>query len=77
MSRIIKFAIVALLCGGVGGCVTDGLGPTDIAPICAALIGPITYNTYKISSGRYAGKVLALDLKARNQVGERLGCTQY
>lgn len=76
MTRITKFAPL-LLALALGGCLTDGLGPTAIKPICDALIGPIKYNTYKIKSGRYAGKTLALDLNQRNQVGERLGCTGY
>ena len=84
MIRAIKwvwFAIAAVcLMGfdGPAGCqTTSGLGPTEVKPICDALIGPIRYNTYQIKSGRYAGQVLALDLKQRNQVGERLGCTGY
>lgn len=66
------------LCAALGGCATTGtLGPTQIKPVCDALIGPIRYNTYKITSGRYAGKTLALDLKQRNQVGEGLHCKGY
>jgi hypothetical protein len=74
MTQTIKLIV---LCICLGGCATDGLGPTQIKPICDALIGPIRYNTYKITSGRYAGKTLALDLKQRNQVGTSLGCKGY
>ena len=57
-------------------------GPNDLTPaqttaICHALIGPIHYTTYDPKSGRYAAQTLALDLKARNQIGQALHCAQY
>jgi len=49
----------------------------QIKPICAALIGPIKYNSTNKVSVRYAGHTLALDLKQRNQVGQYLHCPAY
>lgn len=67
-----------------GGCIVlsacaGGPKPSlnQIKPVCTALIGPIKYNTYKKTSRRYAGPDLAPDLKARNQVGQGLGCPAY
>lgn len=72
---IVTVVGVAICLGGCAG----GLKPSldQIEPICKALIGPIKYNTYVHSSKRYAGSQLAPDLKARNQVGQWLGCPAY
>lgn len=72
-----RVVLALCVCALVGGCVTTDLPAETIQPICKALIGPIKYNSTKKTSLRFAGQVLALDLKQRNQVGERLGCTGY
>lgn len=59
------------------GCVTDGLGPRQLKPICAALVGPIKYNTFNKASRRYAADLLAMDIHQRNSIGQQLGCPQY
>src|SRR5665213_595092 len=61
----------------LGGCDPSDLSPATRQSLCAALVGPIRYNTYHPKSGRYSGPVLALDLKQRNQIGQRLGCPLY
>ncbi len=61
----------------LAGCVTDGLSPTQLRPICAALVGPIKYNTFNKQSQRYAAQLLAMDLHQRNDIGRQLGCPQY
>jgi hypothetical protein len=61
----------------LAGCVTDGLSPTQLRPICAALVGPIKYNTFDAKSRRYAADLLAMDIHQRNAVGQQLGCPQY
>lgn len=63
----------------MSGCTTvgDKLATTSTTPVCAAVIGPIKYNTQKPTSPRFAGPKLAPDLKQRNQVGEKLHCPQY
>jgi hypothetical protein len=72
----LRYAIVALPLL-LAGCVTDGLSPTQLKPICAALIGPIKYNTFNKESKRYAAQLLAMDIHQRNAVGQQLGCPQY
>jgi hypothetical protein len=73
-----KFIIPICLALPLAGCLTDGTLPSStLQPICEALIGPIRYNTYSKESKRYAAAVLAMDLKTRNQVGQRLHCPQY
>jgi hypothetical protein len=69
-----KISLLALLL--LTSCNTLSGPPTPKA-ICDATIGPIRYNTAKLSSSRHAGPVLALDLKAHNQVGRSLGCPNY
>jgi hypothetical protein len=61
----------------LAGCVTDGLSPTQLRPICAALVGPIKYNTFDAKSRRYAADLLAMDIHQRNDIGRQLGCPQY
>ena len=76
--RSILYSVLAL--GGLillTGCDVGDVTPAQTEAICHALIGPIHYNTYDPKSGRYAAHVLALDLKARNQVGQALHCAQY
>ncbi len=72
--RWIIIAATALL---LAGCDPKALPPSSIAPICAALIGPIHYNSSSPMSKRYAAYLLALDIHQRNEVGVRLGCPQY
>ena len=72
-----SYAIFALLCLFLlTGCDVDVSQALSVA-ICHGLIGPILYNTYDPKSGRYAAQTLALDLKARNQIGQALHCAQY
>ena len=61
----------------LAACTPEDLTPVQRNTICNALVGPIRYNTYDPTSGRYSGHVLALDLKVRNQIGQALRCPQY
>lgn len=70
-------ALILIAALALGGCATTEGTVQGLAPICDALIGPIKYNSTKITSARHAGPELAKDLKQRNQVGERLGCPAY
>lgn len=72
-----KPIIPMLLALVLGGCDPQDLSPATLQSICAAVVGPIRYNTYNPKSGRFSGPVLALDLKQRNQIGQRLGCPLY
>lgn len=72
-----RYIILCLIAVLLAGCETDGVGPSSLKPVCAALIGPIKYNTFNKASQRYAAKVLAVDLSKRNQVGRRLGCQKF
>jgi len=72
-----KYAIILLLLAAAPAGCNPVLSPTTLQSICTALIGPIYYNTTTKTSSRYAGRVLGMDLKQRNQVGQRLGCPQY
>ena len=66
------------MCGVLlAACDPSSLSPATLDSICAALVGPIRYNTFTKTSGRYAGPILGIDLKQRNQIGQRLGCPQY
>jgi hypothetical protein len=74
----IKRAVIILLgCFVLAGCDPQGLPPSSRAAICAAVVGPIRYNSTDRQSGRYAARLLVPDLKQRNQIGRRLGCPQY
>lgn len=74
--RYIPLALFALLfltaCGD-----RQDLKPGDTVAICKALVGPIKYTTETKTSKRYAGVLLGLDLKQRNQIGTELRCPQY
>lgn len=72
-------AVVPLMLAGLllAGCDAHDLPPSSIAPICEALIGPIKYTSTNKVSQRYVAALLAMDLKQRNQIGQRLGCPQY
>lgn len=70
---LIAFILILML----GGCAGGPKPAKTLAPTCAALIGPIHYNSHVPKSRRYAGPDLAPDLKERNQVGQYLGCPQY
>jgi len=61
----------------LAGCDPGDLPPSSIAPICAALVGPISYNTKNKMSQRYAAYLLALDIHQRNEIGRKLNCPQY
>jgi hypothetical protein len=68
----------ALIIGFVlSGCDVKDLPPSSIAPICAALVGPIHYNTRNKMSQRYAAYLLALDIHQRNEIGRELNCPKY
>lgn len=71
--RLLILALILTL----GGCATMGAGVNSLKPTCTALIGPLKYNTYVLTSRRHAGPDLAADLKRRNQVGKFLGCPAY
>lgn len=73
---IILLAVLLMGAAGPAGC-TPNLSPAGLYAVCSALVGPIRYNTYTKTSGRYAGPILGLDLKQRNQIGQRLGCPQF
>lgn len=73
---IIMFATLLMGAAGPAGCEAT-LPPASLQSICSALVGPIRYNTYTKTSERYAGPILGIDLKMRNQIGSRLGCPQY
>lgn len=75
MKKFLILIPVALVLAGCAG--TVQLPPSTIAPICKALIGPIKYNSMTPASKRFAGALLAMDLKQRNQVGRNLGCPLY
>lgn len=77
MRKLSIAPVLLVLALALGGCNPDDLSPAGLRAICTALIGPIKYNTYVKSSGRYAGPILGMDLKQRNQIGQRLGCPQY
>jgi hypothetical protein len=78
MTRYIPMGIMVALALGLAGCATTSQPPpSTLDPICKALIGPIQYNSLKPESKRFAGALLALDLKQRNQVGRNLGCPLY
>ena len=72
--RYVVLALVALV---LVGCDKNDLPPSSIAPICAALVGPIKYNSSNPMSKRYAAYLLTLDLHKRNEIGVELGCPQY
>jgi hypothetical protein len=75
---IFLLVLATLLMGAAGPAGCDAqLSPAGLHAICNALVGPIRYNTYTKTSGRYAGPILGMDLKQRNQIGQRLGCPQY
>jgi hypothetical protein len=76
MRKYITIIALLALASVLAGCVPQ-LPPSAIAPICKALVGPLRYNTYNKMSQRYAGYLLSLDLKQRNQIGRSLGCPLY
>lgn len=69
-------AIILILALGLTGCQTIS-GSPSLRAVCTGLIGPIHYNSTKLTSRRHAGPDLALDLKERNQVGRELRCPNY
>lgn len=77
MRKVSLFVILCTCAVLLGACDPSDLSPATLDAICTAVVGPIKYNTYNKASGRYSGPVLALDLKERNQIGQRLGCPLY
>lgn len=75
MIRTLAVLAVALF---VAGCNAKDLPPVnDLSAVCQALQDPIKYNSQNKLSKRYAAQLLALDLKQRNQLGERLHCPAF
>jgi hypothetical protein len=73
---ILALSVLLMGAAGPAGCEAT-LPPASLQSICSALVGPIRYNTYTKTSERYAGPILGIDLKQRNQIGRRLGCPLY
>lgn len=79
MKRYLRaVAVGSLLLGAavLGGCQTTG-STTSTKPVCAALIGPITYNSRNPNSEYHAGPKLAPQIARRNRVGVNLHCPKY
>jgi hypothetical protein len=75
-----KQIAVILLALSCAGCVTNGTTayrPDNKNAVCKALKDPIKYNSQNPKSQRYAGALLALDLKERNSIGRQLNCPQF
>lgn len=53
------------------------MSPRSLKPICAALVGPIRFNSYDPKSSVYAGPRLKPQLDLRNRVGVNLHCPAY
>jgi hypothetical protein len=78
-----KYSVI-LFAALLGGCVTTGT-QGDVSNVCEALganydangNGAIRYNTKNNNKGRFAGKVLALDLATRNRLGISLHCPGF
>ena len=77
MRKVSLFATLCVCAVLLAACDPSQLTPAQTKDICRAILGPIFYNTYNPKSGRYAGHILALDLKQRNQVGQYLRCPAY
>lgn len=73
-TNIIRLALLFLVAITLAACDPGDLNQADLTVVCHALIKPIKYNTYKATSGRFAGKTLALDLKQRNEIYTKLDC---
>ena len=68
-----RIGIIVLL-GLLSACTPQDLTPVQRATICHALVKGIPYNTYDKESLRYAGMLLALDVKQHNQIWLSLKC---
>ena len=68
-----RIGIIVLL-GLLSACTPQDLTPVQRATICRALVKGIPYNTYNKESQRYAGMLLALDVKQHNQIFLALKC---
>jgi hypothetical protein len=68
-----RIGIIVLL-GLLSACTPQDLTPVQRATICHALVKGIPYNTYDKESLRYAGMLLALDVKQHNQIWLALKC---
>ena len=72
-----KHIIVLILIGlALTGCQTTGT-TTSLKPVCAALVGPIRYNSKVLKSLYHAGRKLAPQLAIRNRVWLNLACKKY
>ena len=58
----------------LAACTPADLTPVQRNTICHALVKGIPYNTYDKESQRYAGILLALDVKQHNQIWLALHC---
>jgi hypothetical protein len=79
MESIMRAILSLCLVVGVpalAACTDEDGNEIDLVPVCHALVKPYKYNTYKITSGRYAGKTLAFDLKQHNEIWQKLSCKQ-
>lgn len=76
MRKTLTLLAIAAIGASLAACKDEDGNEIDLAPICHALIKPIKYNTYKITSGRYAGATLAIDLKRRNEIWDKLHCKE-
>jgi hypothetical protein len=70
----VSCAIFAIFCAFLlTGC-DPNLTPAQTTAICHAMLGPIYYSSQNPKSGRFAGHILVLDLKQRNQIWQGLHC---
>ena len=68
-------ALSIIFCAfALAACTPQDLTPVQRATICHALVKGIPYNTYDKESLRYAGMLLALDVKQHNQIWLALKC---
>lgn len=76
MRKALSLIAIAAIGFSVAACKDEDGNEIDLAPVCHALVKPYRYNTYKVTSGRYAGATLALDLKQHNEIWTKLNCVE-